>query len=184
MLKILDEHDPDFQRHRTEFYKQDNQTLPKILDAVLGSELGKKKIRAWLETSNKPLDLICTIVGDEMDNVHDIEQPSGLADITLEFIDSWSISSNREIAPFMTEILLSAAQSPLAKERNKKKKPDAIFSLLALCRQIFTLIMQMCDIVMKQLSYQRSNRALGFAAQFGLFLWSSGCSRRTIEALH
>ena len=37
---------------------------------------------------------------------------------------------------------------------------------------------------MKQLSYQRSNRALRFAAQFGLFLWSSGCSRRTIDALH
>ena len=42
----------------------------------------------------------------------------------------------------------------------------------------------MCDIVMKQLSYQRSNRALGFPAVFGLFLWSSGCSRKTIEALH
>ena len=37
---------------------------------------------------------------------------------------------------------------------------------------------------MKQLAYQRSNRTLGFPAQFGLFLWSTGCSRQTIEALH
>ena len=51
------------------------------------------------------------------------------------------------------------------------------------CRHIFTFP-KICDIIMKQLSYQRSNRALGFAAQFGLFLWSSGCSRRTIDALH
>jgi hypothetical protein len=37
---------------------------------------------------------------------------------------------------------------------------------------------------MKQLCYHRSGRALGFPAQFGLFLWSSGCSRQTIDALH
>lgn len=36
----------------------------------------------------------------------------------------------------------------------------------------------------KQLSYHRSGRVLGFPAQFGLFLWSSGCSRQTIDALH
>jgi hypothetical protein len=37
---------------------------------------------------------------------------------------------------------------------------------------------------MKQLSYHCSGRVLGFPAQFGLFLWSSGCSRQTIDALH
>jgi hypothetical protein len=42
----------------------------------------------------------------------------------------------------------------------------------------------MCNILVKQLCYHRSCRAIGFAAQFGLFLWSSGCSRQTIEALH
>ena len=42
----------------------------------------------------------------------------------------------------------------------------------------------MCNIIVKQLSYHRSLRALGFPAQFGLFLWSSGCSRKTIDALH
>ena len=44
--------------------------------------------------------------------------------------------------------------------------------------------MQMCNIIVKQLTYHRSNRAIGFPAQFGLFLWSSGCSRQSIEALH
>ena len=42
----------------------------------------------------------------------------------------------------------------------------------------------MCGIVVKQLSYHRSGRALGFPAQFSLFLWSSGCARQTIDALH
>ena len=38
--------------------------------------------------------------------------------------------------------------------------------------------------MVKQLSFHRSNRALGFPAQFGLFLWSSGCSRQTINVLN
>ena len=42
----------------------------------------------------------------------------------------------------------------------------------------------MCNVIIKQLSYHRSGRVLGFPAQFGLFLWSSGCSRQTIDALH
>ena len=42
----------------------------------------------------------------------------------------------------------------------------------------------MCNILVKQLGYHRSGRAIGFPAQFGLFLWSSGCSRQTIDALH
>ncbi len=42
----------------------------------------------------------------------------------------------------------------------------------------------MCNVIVKQLSYHRSGRALGFPAQFGLFLWSSGCARQTIDALH
>ena len=42
----------------------------------------------------------------------------------------------------------------------------------------------MCNVILTQLTYHRSNRALGFPAQFGLFLWSTGSSRQTIEALH
>jgi len=35
-----------------------------------------------------------------------------------------------------------------------------------------------------QLSYQRSQKSLGFPGLFGLFLWTTGCSKQTIEALH
>jgi len=42
----------------------------------------------------------------------------------------------------------------------------------------------MCSVLIKQLSYQRSFHSLGFAAMFGLFLWTTGCARQTIEALH
>lgn len=37
---------------------------------------------------------------------------------------------------------------------------------------------------MQQLVYQRSFHSSKFQAQFGLFLWATGCARQTIEALH
>ena len=37
---------------------------------------------------------------------------------------------------------------------------------------------------MKQLCFQRSHNSLGFPGQFGLFLWTTGCARQTIEVLH
>ena len=37
---------------------------------------------------------------------------------------------------------------------------------------------------MKQLCFQRSHNSLGFPGLFGLFLWTTGCARQTIEALH
>src|SRR5712672_287362 len=42
---------------------------------------------------------------------------------------------------------------------------------------------QACNIVVSQLAYQRSNRSLKFQSVFGLFLWSTGSSRKTIYVL-
>lgn len=43
---------------------------------------------------------------------------------------------------------------------------------------------KLSKVLLKQLSYQRSNNALGFQTVFGLFLWATGCARQTIDALH
>ena len=42
---------------------------------------------------------------------------------------------------------------------------------------------QACNIIVSQLAYQRSNRCIKFQSVFGLFLWSTGSSRRTIDVL-
>jgi hypothetical protein len=39
------------------------------------------------------------------------------------------------------------------------------------------------QVVTRQLLYQFSNNCLAFQAEFGLFLWSTGCARQTIDAL-
>ncbi|CAA7268575.1 unnamed protein product [Cyclocybe aegerita] len=88
--------------------------------------------------------LVREIVGKEMDTVNKASQ-----------------------APVLMGILFTAAETSLAAEKNKNKRPDAT-----------------CNTIVRQLSYQRSNRSLGFATVFGLFLWTSGCSRQTIDSLH
>jgi hypothetical protein len=42
----------------------------------------------------------------------------------------------------------------------------------------------MCNILVAQLSKSRSVHAFSFQSVFGLFLWTTGCQRQTIEALH
>ncbi|KAF8263668.1 hypothetical protein EI94DRAFT_1772866 [Lactarius quietus] len=113
------------------------------------------------------LEMVCSVIDEEMDCVAKREILPGISAITLEFIKSWTVGTTRKQAPFLTEILLRAAHTPQAKENNKKKHPEA-----------------MCTVIVKQLPYQHAACALGFPVRFGLFLWSSGCSWQTINALH
>jgi hypothetical protein len=48
ILEILDEDKPEYSYHRTEFYKEGNEKLTKILDAILTSGPGKIKLRTWM----------------------------------------------------------------------------------------------------------------------------------------
>ncbi|KAH8993553.1 hypothetical protein EDB86DRAFT_3064787 [Lactarius hatsudake] len=94
---------------------------------------------------------ICSVIDKEMDLVNKTDLLSGITAITPDFIKSWTVLSTCDKAPFLTGILLRAAETSLAKEKNKMKHPDA-----------------MCDIIMQQLSYLHSNCILGFPALFGL----------------
>ena len=45
-----------------------------------------------------------------------------------EFIKNWTISPHRELAPFLLNVLFTAAQTTIAKEKNKIKEPDMVCS--------------------------------------------------------
>ncbi|KAJ7735351.1 hypothetical protein B0H16DRAFT_1327137 [Mycena metata] len=105
-------------------------------------------------------------VADEMETRRKRSTLSGIGVVTPKFIENWSLDEEEDITPFLTSILIAAAQTERAKAKNKKKKPD-----------------KMCKVVTQQLLYQSSNRSLAFQAEFGLFLWSTGCARQTIDAL-
>jgi hypothetical protein len=49
-----------------------------------------------------------------------------IAAFTPEFIESWTVGNTCNQAPFLMEVLLRVAQTPQAKENNKKKHPEAV----------------------------------------------------------
>jgi hypothetical protein len=49
VLEILDEYKPEYSYYQTEFYKEGNEKLSKILDAIVSSGQGRSK-----QTSTKP----------------------------------------------------------------------------------------------------------------------------------
>ncbi|KAJ7108488.1 hypothetical protein C8R44DRAFT_802810 [Mycena epipterygia] len=112
------------------------------------------------------LQFACETVAEEMETRRKNLVLQGIEVVTPEFIDAWNLDEEVDMIPFLTQILETAAQTDHAKLHNKKKKPE-----------------NMCQVMTRQLLYQSSNRCLAFQAEFGLFLWSTGCSRATIDAL-
>lgn len=61
-----------------------------------------------------------------MDVVKEAEKLPGLAEITPDFIKAWKVFAHQENAPVLSQILLAAAESASAKEKNKKKTPTSV----------------------------------------------------------
>ncbi|KAF6761993.1 hypothetical protein DFP72DRAFT_593287 [Ephemerocybe angulata] len=152
--------------YRRKYYEKDNSRLPDTLSLIANDPQGRSRIKSWIH-SPAGRELVTEIISAEMDGLVDDMKLTGVADIDPEHIRNRAPPKFNVQAPFTLSLLVGAAQTKRAKGKNVMKAPD-----------------QLCDIVLGQLVYQRSNRVLGFATEFGLFLWHSGCSRQTIEALH
>ncbi|KAF8152099.1 hypothetical protein K438DRAFT_1910249 [Mycena galopus ATCC 62051] len=111
-------------------------------------------------------EFACDTVAEEIATRQRNSIVSGIAVVTPEFIEKWSLDEEVNFSPFLTRILTMAAQTDRAKIHNKMKKPE-----------------KMVQVITRQLLYQFSNNCLTFQAVFGLFLWSTGCARQTIDTL-
>ncbi|KAJ7819607.1 hypothetical protein B0H14DRAFT_2520018 [Mycena olivaceomarginata] len=98
-------------------------------------------------------DFACEIVAEEMETRRHNSMLPGIAVFTPDFIEKWTLHEDKDHSPFLTSILTTASQTERAKKYNKLKNPD-----------------------------KSSNRCMSFQAQFGLFLWSTGSARQTIDA--
>ena len=127
ILEILDEDKDEFSGHRKEFYKEGNEKLFKILDAIVSSGHGRSKLRTWIRRP-AAVDLFSDVITQEMNIVQNTDLLPGIAAITPEFIKKWTISPHRELAPCLLRVLSTAAQTADAKEKNKIKKPDMVWS--------------------------------------------------------
>jgi len=139
-LELLDGTNMDFVHYRTELYKEGNNKLAKILDAVLADTKGRRKLYQWMHPHS--LDIVCNKVSEEMDTVLAKERLPSLESITPEFIEHWHVPEYQENAPYLSSILSMAAETKTAKQKNKKKSPLTVNSFLqysehTLCLPIF-----------------------------------------------
>ncbi|KAI9437299.1 hypothetical protein H4582DRAFT_2058293 [Lactarius indigo] len=134
ILEILNDCKPEYAGYRVELYKDSNRKLPWILDSIHAVDSGRAKLWSWMEPY--ALEHVCGVIDKEMDLVNKMDLLPGLAAITPDFIKSWMVSGTLNKAPFLMGILLRAAETSLAKEKNKIKHPDAL-SMLALGPHIF-----------------------------------------------
>jgi hypothetical protein len=124
VLEVLKENNAEYSGYRNELYKDNNEKLATILNSILGADSGKKKLRSWMQPH--ALEIVCEAIDKEIDSVTKEEVLPGISAITPEFIKSWTVEDVCEQAPFLTKVLLRAAQTSRAKEKNKKKHPEAV----------------------------------------------------------
>ncbi|KAJ7254873.1 hypothetical protein C8J57DRAFT_1075995 [Mycena rebaudengoi] len=164
LIQVLDPDDLAYDRYRSHLYRDDGQKMKVLLDTIMKDAAGKRKILDCMHPYL--LDFACEVVREQMQTRRDSSILQGVSVVTPEFIERWNIDEEIDTTPFLTRILETAAQTEYAEAHNKIKKPQ-----------------KMCRVVTRQLLYQSSNRCLGFQAEFGLFLWATGCARQTIDAL-
>ena len=123
ILEILDEDKDEFSGHRKEFYKEGNEKLFKILDAIVSSGHGRSKLRTWIRQP-AAVDLFSDVITQEMNIVQNTDLLPGIAAITPEFIKNWTISPHRELVPCLLRNNLFPRCSPDSKASTK---PDRQF---------------------------------------------------------
>jgi hypothetical protein len=124
VIELLDNDNAEYYGYRTKLYKPGNTKLSKILDSILGNHSGKQKLWSWMRPL--ALEIVSEAIDKEMDSVTKEEILPGISSITPGFIKSWTVADVGERTPFLTAVLLRAAQTSLAKENNKKKHPKAV----------------------------------------------------------
>ncbi|KAJ7187450.1 hypothetical protein GGX14DRAFT_383550 [Mycena pura] len=170
LVQALDPDASEDVRYRGNLYREDDNRLSLLLDIIMKDDYGKRKLFECLRPHLE--NFACEVVAEQMERRRKASYLPGIQAVTPEFIEAWSLEEDTDHTPFLTRILETAAQTDRAAAHNKLKKPHKAIDHFPLCR-----------VVTKQLLYQSSNRCLGFQAEFGLFLWSTGCARQTIDAL-
>ncbi|KAJ6468884.1 hypothetical protein C8R45DRAFT_1105515 [Mycena sanguinolenta] len=164
LIQVLDTDDVQYDRYRTNLYHRNSSKLSKLLETIIAHPQGRTKLFDCMQPHL--FEFARETVAEEMEVRRQKSILSGIAAVSPDFMQNWNLEEESDTTPFLTAILLSAAQTERAKLENKGKSPE-----------------KMCRVVTQQLTYQSSTNCLAFQAAFGLFLWSTGCARQTIDAL-
>jgi hypothetical protein len=168
IIDILDGSQDEYEHYRSQWLSPSCNKLSGLLDGIFSHPKGQDLVRHWMRPY--ALDFICSTVASEMDLVVKELFLPNVEHVSTDFISNWTlekvIEPATQLCPSLLRILEVAAQTPEAKQKNKIKSPKTA-----------------CNVIVSQLAYQRSNRSIKFQSVFGLFLWSTGSSRKTIDVL-
>ena len=184
ILDILDLRQEEYEQYRSRWFSSNCSKFSALLDRTFEHPKGRGLILHWF--SPHLLESVCSTVASEMDLVvKELSLPS-VEHVSSEFISKWTlervVEPATQLCPSLLRILEAAAQTEEAKRKNKIKLPKMVRNpSSARMRQLRHN--QACSIIVAQLAYQRSNRCTKFQSVFGLFLWSTGSSRKTIDVL-
>ena len=184
ILDILDLRQEEYEQYRSRWFSSNSSKFSALLDRTFAHPKGHDLILRWF--SPHSLESVCSTVASEMDLVvKELSLPS-VEHVSSEFISNWTLESVVEpatrLCPSLLRVLEAAAQTEEARRKNKIKFPKTVRRISFACTHQLKRI-QVCNIVVSQLAYQRSNRCTKFQSVFGLFLWSTGSSRKTIDVL-
>ncbi|KAJ8522779.1 hypothetical protein ONZ45_g630 [Pleurotus djamor] len=167
LLEVLNPRKWSNDQYRSGLFAKAPEKLVELLDLVLESPKGAATLKDFMRPH--ALETVTAEVYKEMDIVKKhLSLPRGVSDLTVEYLKGWSHANILDsiASPTLSSILHTAAQTHEAEEKNILKNPDLT-----------------CKVLVTQLAYQRSNRSSKFHSVLGLFLWSTGCQRQTIDAL-
>ncbi|KAJ7847320.1 hypothetical protein B0H14DRAFT_2583603 [Mycena olivaceomarginata] len=142
-----------YECYRGNLYRDDSPKLAELLERMMMHHKGRQKLFECMRPTLE--EFACAIVADEMGARRRDTMLPGIAAVTTEFIEKWHLEEDVDSTPLLARILTTAAQTERAKTHNKIKKPE-----------------KLVQVVTRQLTYQSSNRCLGFQAEFGIFFWS------------
>ncbi|KAF7966984.1 hypothetical protein HWV62_36286 [Athelia sp. TMB] len=191
LLHTLTAMDDRTAAYKHALYQVDGKLL-ELLDVVEEDVRGKARLRDWMSTRERALDLICDSVNTEMHAAKSTLQVAA-THITPQYIDLWTFSPTTgmatlsTVAPVTFKILRRAAETDRARGQNKIKHSNQVRQpniFIYDNTNTYLLQFKLCGILLAQLAKSRSQLANNFQIIFSLFTWSNGCSRLTSNALH
>ncbi|KAG0698558.1 hypothetical protein DFH29DRAFT_1081734 [Suillus ampliporus] len=161
LVKILDPSEVAYSTYR------DRICVPSAKEKQLGTGKVGKSVRFSVGGFPKPDIAVSRKMDDAKRCLHmtlDTITPELLLTCNFQTTLASVVHKN---TPLLFKIIMNAAQTDRARENNKIKDCGIA-----------------CNVIITQLSVQRSHHSIFFSASFTLFCWTNGVSRQTIEALH
>jgi hypothetical protein len=124
LIQVLDPDDISYDRYRGNLYRDNSTKLMELLQTIFADHNGRRKLLDCMRPHLE--EFACETVADEMETRRRNSTLPGIAVVTPDFIENWSLDEDTNDTPFLTSILTAASQTERAKKQNKLKKPDKV----------------------------------------------------------